>query len=98
MSLAERLAVLTFSSDGWQVYRRLLSYLRPHLGMFCLGLAGAGMFSLTMVSFAWFAKEFCDTFETRNPSSVVWLPVGLVALFALRGLADFTQVYCMGYV
>ena len=98
MSLAERLAVLTFSSDGWQVYRRLLSYLRPQLGMFCLGLAGAGLFSLTMVSFAWFAKEFGDTFETRDPSSVVWLPVGLVALFALRGLADFTQVYCMGHV
>jgi ATP-binding cassette, subfamily B, bacterial MsbA len=98
MSPAERAGTLTFSPDGWQTYRRLLSYLRPHLGMFGLGLLGAALFSLTMVSFAWFAKEFGDTFETRNPGSVVWLPVGLVILFAVRGLADFTQTYCMGFV
>ena len=30
--------------------------------------------------------------------TIVWLPVALIALFALRGLGDFTQTYCMGYV
>jgi len=98
MSPADRVTKSTFPPDGWQTYRRLLTYLRPHLGMFCLGLLGAALFSATMVSFAWFAKEFGDTFEDLDPRSIVWLPVKLVVLFAVRGLADFTQVYCMGYV
>jgi hypothetical protein len=25
-------------------------------------------------------------------------PIGLVALFLLRGIGDYTQSYCMGYV
>jgi subfamily B ATP-binding cassette protein MsbA len=91
-------AGLRFLPQGWHTYKRLLTYLRPHMGMFSLGLLGGGLFSLTQVAFAWFAKEFGDTFQDRDPSSVVWLPVGLVLLFAMRGLADFTQTYCMGFV
>lgn len=87
------------SPDGWRTYRRLLTYLRPHRGMFALGLLGAMLFSLSMVSFSAFAKFFGDgTFQNRDPRSVVWLPIALVALFALRGIGDFTQTYCMGYV
>jgi subfamily B ATP-binding cassette protein MsbA len=87
------------SPDGWQTYRRLLGYLRPHRGMFMLGLLGAVLFSLSMVSFSAFAKIFGDgTFENRDPRSVVWLPLILVGLFLVRGLGDFTQTYCMGYV
>jgi len=34
----------------------------------------------------------------QDPRLIVWLPVGLVILFVLRGLGDFTQTYYMGYV
>src|SRR5690606_8692346 len=85
--------------DAWQTYRRLLAYLRPHRGMFALGLLGAMLFSLSMVSFAGFAKVFGDgTFENQDPRTIVWLPLALIALFFFRGLGDFTQTYCMGYV
>ena len=87
------------SPDGWRTYRRLLGYLRPHRGMFILGLVGAMVFSISMVSFTAFAKYFGDgTFENRDPRTILWLPVVLVGIFALRGLGDFTQTYCMGYV
>jgi subfamily B ATP-binding cassette protein MsbA len=103
MSPSDRGSKLTPASsawpDGWQTYRRLLVYLRPHRGMFLLGLFGAMLFSASMVSFAGFAKLFGDgTFENRDPRTIVWLPVALVALFIMRGLGDFTQTYCMGYV
>ncbi len=85
--------------DAWQTYRRLLAYVRPHRGMFALGILGAMLFSLSMVSFAGFAKVFGDgTFENQDPRTILWLPVALVALFLLRGVGDFTQTYCMGYV
>lgn len=85
--------------DAWQTYRRLLAYLRPHRGMFALGVLGAVLFSLSMVSFAAFAKLFGDgTFEQQDPRTILWLPIALVGLFLVRGLGDFTQTYCMGYV
>jgi ATP-binding cassette, subfamily B, bacterial MsbA len=83
----------------WEAYRRLLSYLRPHRGMFALGIVGAILFSITMVSFTGFAKVFGDgIFDNPSAEMVILLPVGLVALFLMRGVADFTQTYCMGYV
>lgn len=85
--------------SGWLTYRRLLGYLRPHRGMFALGVLGAMVYSATMVSFAVFAKFFGDgTFEQRDPRTIVLLPVALVVLFFLRGVGDFTQTFCMGFV
>lgn len=85
--------------NGWVTYRRLLKYLRPHVGTFVLGMLGAVLFSASMVSFSLFAKQFGDgTFSNRDPKSIVLLPVLLVALFAVRGLGDFTQTYCMGSI
>lgn len=67
--------------------------------MFALGMLGAIVFSISMVSFTAFAKVFGDgTFENRDPRTIVWLPLALIGLFLLRGLGDFTQTYCMGYV
>ncbi|HEX7114989.1 MAG TPA: lipid A export permease/ATP-binding protein MsbA [Steroidobacter sp.] len=84
---------------AWPTYRRLIGYLRPHRGMFALGILGAIVFSVSMVSFTVFAKFFGDgTFENRDPRTIVWLPLALIGLFLLRGLGDFTQTYCMGYV
>ncbi|HLS81373.1 MAG TPA: lipid A export permease/ATP-binding protein MsbA [Steroidobacter sp.] len=87
------------SPDAWRTYRRLLGYLRPHRGAFALGMLGAVLFSISMVGFTVFAKFFGDgTFENSDPRTIIWLPVALVGLFALRGLGDFTQTYFMGYV
>jgi subfamily B ATP-binding cassette protein MsbA len=84
---------------AWQTYRRLLGYVRPHRPMFLLGVLGAMLFAASMVSFAKFAQEFGDgTFEKRDPSTIVLLPLALIGLFALRGLGDFIQTYCMGHV
>jgi ATP-binding cassette, subfamily B, bacterial MsbA len=67
--------------------------------MFVLGLLGGILFSATMVAFGYFAKVFGDgTFTQRDPRTILWIPLGLVGLFVLRGLGDFTETYCMGYV
>lgn len=99
MSRSERGAKAPMPDDAWQTYKRLIGYLRPQRKMFALGLLGAVVFSISMVSFTAFAKVFGDgTFEHRDPRTIVWLPLALIGLFLLRGLGDFTQTYCMGYV
>jgi subfamily B ATP-binding cassette protein MsbA len=99
MAPNEHGSTLAISPNAWAVYRRLISYLRPHRGVFLLGILGAVLFSTSMVLFSLFAKEFGDgTFVERDPRTIIWLPVALVGLFLLRGIGDFTQTYCMGYV
>ncbi|MFL6549473.1 MAG: lipid A export permease/ATP-binding protein MsbA [Povalibacter sp.] len=89
----------TSAPTSWQVYKRLLSYLRPHKAAFALGIFGALVYSASMVSFTVFAKYFGDgTFENRDPRTVVLLPVALIVLFFFRGVGDFTQTYFMGHV
>jgi ATP-binding cassette, subfamily B, bacterial MsbA len=96
---AERGPKVALTAGAWYTWRRLIGYLRPHRGVFALGLLGAFLFSATMVSFTAFAKVFGDgTFEHRDPRTIYWLPLALVGLFFLRGVGDFTQTYCMGYV
>lgn len=86
-------------TGAWHTYRRLLRYVRPHREMFLLGVFGAALFASSMVLFAKFAQAFGDgTFERRDPNTIVYLPLALIGLFALRGLGDFIQTYCMGYV
>ena len=87
------------SGGGWQAYRRLLGYVRPHLGHFIVGVLGAMLYSAAMVSFALLAKQFGDgTFTHQDPRTILWVPLAVVALFLVRGLGDFTQTYFMGYV
>jgi ATP-binding cassette, subfamily B, bacterial MsbA len=99
MSAPDRGSRPPLAPGAWQTYLRLIGYLRPHRGVFSLGLVGAVLFAASMVSFTGFAKVFGDgTFENRDPRTIYWLPLALIGLFLVRGLGDFTQTYCMGYV
>ena len=80
-------------------YRRLLGYLKPHKGMFGLGILGGTVYSASTASFAWLAKRFGDgTFSHPDPRMVFLIPSALVVIFIGRGIGNFTQTYCMGYV
>lgn len=80
-------------------YRRLLGYLRRHIGAFACGIVGSLVYSASMVSFAPFAKVLGDkTFTHPDPRMIVVLPLVVVGLFTLRGLGNFVQTYFMGYV
>jgi len=82
-----------------RTYLRLLGYVRRHLAPFLCGLAGSVVYSASMVSFAGIAQVFGDgAFTHPDPRVIKWLPIGVVVLFVLRGLGDFTQTYCMGHV
>ncbi len=85
--------------SAWDTYRRLLGYLRPHSLQFALGLFGGLVYALSMASFPLAAKYFGDSVVSHpDPRVIVWLPVGLVLIFVLRGGGDFTQTFFMGYV
>jgi subfamily B ATP-binding cassette protein MsbA len=82
-----------------KVYRRLLSYARPHRGMFMIGVLGMALFAATDGAFAFFVQKFMKgTLMNGNPE-VLWLiPIGAPVLFLLRGIGDYMSNYFPGYV
>jgi subfamily B ATP-binding cassette protein MsbA len=90
---------LKMPAGALQTYRRLLGYLRPHKTMFAIGVAGMAIFAATDAGWAAFVKFFLDgTFVDKDPRMVWLVPVALVGLFILRGIGDFLQTWCPGYV
>ncbi len=82
-----------------KVYRRLLGYARPHLGMFLIGVVGMALFAATGPLFALLVQNFVDLGFVKKDPSVLWLvPLGAPFLFLLRGLGDYVGVYFPGYV
>jgi subfamily B ATP-binding cassette protein MsbA len=85
--------------DAGRVYRRLLAYARPHLGMFLVGIVGMAIFAATGPGFAWLVQNFVDLGFVKKDPRVLWLvPLGAPVLFLLRGIGDYVGVYFPGYV
>ena len=90
---------LRMPSGALETYRRLVRYLQPHRSMFAFGVLGMVIFAATDAGWAAFVKFFLDgTFVNKDPRMVWLVPVALVGLFILRGVGDFLQTYCPGYV
>lgn len=82
-----------------EVWKRLLSYARPHWGMFAIGVVGMALFAAVDTGMAYLVKEFLDgAFVEKNRDMLLLVPAGLVGLFALRGIGDFLSAYAPGYV
>jgi subfamily B ATP-binding cassette protein MsbA len=82
-----------------KVWRRLLGYARPHLGVFLIGVAGMALFAATDASLAWFVNVFLKgTFVERDPRVVWMVPLGAMLLFFLRGVGDYVSNYFPGWV
>ena len=83
------------AANAWQVYGRLLRFAKPYrllLGMAVVGLlieAGAGSYFLVMMSPV--------TNSLVNPSEInIWMPLAIVGLFLLRGVAGYLTDIGMG--
>jgi len=96
---ADKRVDLKMPPGALQTYRRLLRYLKPHKGTFAIGVLGMAMFAATDAGWAAFVRFFLDGTFVEKDARMVWLvPIALVGLFILRGIGDFLQTYCPGYV
>jgi len=85
--------------NSWSIYRRLLRYARPYVGVFMIGVLGMVLFAATNIGLAYVVKQFVSgAFVKRDPQVLWQVPVGVVVLFTLRGIGDFVANYYPSWV
>ncbi|EXJ13330.1 lipid A export permease/ATP-binding protein MsbA [Imhoffiella purpurea] len=87
------------AADAKQIYRRLLTHVHPYWRMFVFSLSGMLIFAATEPLFAAMMKPLIDgSFVERDLDKVRTMPLLLVALFVVRGIAGFVNTYCLSWV
>ena len=82
-----------------QLYLRLLRHVKPYWRMFLLGVLGMVVYAATAPALPALAKPIIEgTFIERDPIVMQWLPVAIVLLFVVRGLATFVAAYGINWV
>jgi subfamily B ATP-binding cassette protein MsbA len=82
-----------------ELYLRLLSHIRPHWKVFALGCFGMMIVAATEPALPALMKPLIEgTFIDKDPRLIRWMPVLIVALFAVRGTAAYIANYSLGWV
>ena len=84
--------------SGMSVYRRLLRYVLAYKGYIALGLLGLVLNAITQGLFTWIlGKPLMEkAIVQHDPQVIQWLPIGILLIFLLRGLATFMSGYYIG--
>ncbi|MEO5342028.1 MAG: lipid A export permease/ATP-binding protein MsbA [Gammaproteobacteria bacterium SHHR-1] len=78
---------------------RLLGQVRPYWRRFALAVLAMLVFSLSQASIPALLQPLLDgTFVERDERYLFWAPIGLILLFSVRSLANFTSTLGFGWV
>lgn len=81
-----------------QVYRRLLSYIRPYRWAFMVSVLGYVLYAAASTAFAELMRYLIDTVEKGDAGFRLQFPLLMILAFAVRGLGTFMGVYFMAIV
>ena len=81
------------------LYLRLLSYVRPHWRMFAFSLLMMVLLAATEPVLPAMMKPLLDgSFVEKDPVIIRWMPLALIALFVVRGIATYIGTYAGNWV
>jgi len=84
---------------GKELYLRLLSHVRPYWRMFAISMLGMVLLAATEPAMPALLKPILDgSFVAKDPTYIWLMPVLLVALFFVRGLAAYVSTVAMSWV
>ncbi len=80
-------------------YFRLLTYVKPHWRVFLFAIVTMVILAVSEAGLPALMKPMLDgSFVKKDPEVIRWVPLALVALFVLRGVAGFASSYAMAYI
>lgn len=86
------------TSGKAQVYRRLLTYLRPHRGLFVISVFGFLIYSATQPLFAALVKHIINTLQNHSREGMYYLPLLFSGLIVVRSIGAFLGNYFLAKV
>jgi len=80
-------------------YRRLLSYVKPFKRQFAYAIIGMIGYAATETAFAALMKPLLDgSFVEQDNQAIVFVPVLIILIFIIRGVAGFASTYYMSWI
>ena len=86
------------AKTGARVYRRLLGYVIPFWPLFLVSFVGFLIYAGTQPLIAMLIKHIIDALQTDAREGIEYVPVFIVALFAIRGVGAFLGNYFLARV
>jgi len=84
---------------GWQIYRRLLGYTFSKWQYLLLGSIALMVLSGMDALMVYLLGPFIDSsFVEKNYAEIKWIPLALLVIFIIRGIANFIGTYLIGFV
>ncbi|MES9844568.1 MAG: lipid A export permease/ATP-binding protein MsbA [Candidatus Sedimenticola sp. PURPLELP] len=82
--------------SSYDQYRRLLEYVKPHKGVFAASIFATVVLAATEPAAAALMKPLLDgSFVAKDPTMIVLMPLLLIGLFMVRGIAGFISATAM---
>jgi len=98
-SVSGQTATGAAGESGVRIYARLLNYVKHYWGYFLLAIVGNIFYAATEPTFAWLMKPMVDgSFVDKDPESIRFVPIALLSIFIIRGVAGLASSYYMAWI
>lgn len=85
--------------SAFQLYKRLLSYAKPYWRAFIAVVLAMVVYAATEAGIAMIMKPLLDDgFVNRDTDVIKLIPLAIIGLFVVRGLADFLTTFGLGWI
>ena len=81
-----------------KVYKRLLTYVKPHRGLLVISIIGFLIYSSTQPLFATMVQQIIDTLQAKSREKMYYLPLFFSGLVVLRGIGNYLGNYFLAKV
>jgi len=87
------------NTTSTELYKRLLSYVKPHRNKFLLIVVAMVIYASTETGLAALMKPLIDgSFVNQDSAMIKLIPMLLIGLFLIRGVANFITTYGLGWI
>ena len=85
--------------ESLRLYRRLLTYVLPHWPRLAISIVAMVIVAGTTAGVAFLLKPVIDqVFINKNETLLYLLPLGVIGLYLLKGVANYLQTYLLRWV
>lgn len=86
-------------SNATELYRRLLRYVKPYWPAFIAVVIAMLVYAATETGMAAVMKPLMDgSFVEKDPQTIKLMPLLLIGIFLVRGVANFLTTYGLGWI